>query len=301
MGKSGRRILISGGSGLLGRAVQREGHERAIEVTTLVRHHRQVQGGAIYWNPQTGVHPMALEGFDAIVHLSGATVARRWTKKYRREIVDSRVGTTRALCDALANVRQRPRVLVCASAVGIYGDRGDEELTEESAAGTGFLAETCKAWEAAGDRASEAGVRVVHVRFGVVLSREGGALDKMLPAFRMGLGGRLGSGRQWMSWIALRDAVRAMFFLMERDDLVGAFNATAPRPVTNAEFTRGLGEAVHRPALLPVPAAALRLIFGAMADEALLASQRALPMRLADAGFVFDEPEMGSALRALLA
>ncbi len=300
MAKIGRRILISGGSGLIGSAVQREARERGMEVTTLVRRHRQVQGRAIYWNPGTGVHPMALEGFDAIIHLSGATVARRWTEKYRREIVKSRVGTTRTLCEALANVRQRPRVLVCASAVGIYGDRGDEVLTENSGPGAGFLAETCQAWEAAVEPARQAGIRVVHTRFGVVLSREGGALAKMLPVFRLGLGGRLGSGQQWMSWIGVRDAVRAMFFLMERDELAGAFNVTASESVTNAEFTKALGKAVHRPAALPVPAGVLRLIFGAMADETLLASQRVLPQRLTDAGFVFEGAEIGTVLHTLL-
>jgi hypothetical protein len=192
-------------------------------------------------------------------------------------------------------------VLVCASAIGIYGDRGDEVLTEASAPGTGFLAETCVAWEKAADSARAAGIRVAHARFGVVLSRKGGALKKMLPPFRMGLGGKLGSGRQWMSWISMRDAVRALLLLMERDDMAGAFNLTAPQPVRNADFSQALGAAVHRPAWFGVPAGALRMAFGAMmANETLLASARVQPQRLEDADFRFEDEELGTALRALL-
>ncbi len=243
---------------------------------------------------------MELEGFDAIIHLSGANIAQRWSAEYKQEIVTSRVASTQALCEALAGVQRRPRVLLCASATGIYGDRGDEILTEESEAGSGFLAETCKAWEQATKRAGDLGIRVVHLRFGVVLSREGGALKKMLPAFRWGLGGRLGSGRQWMSWISLRDVVRAIFFLMEREDLAGAFNLTAPNPVTNATFTKQLGDALHRPAVMPIPVAALRLLFGEMADATLIASTRVLPQRLDAAGFRFEDSEIGPTLHALL-
>ena len=204
------------------------------------------------------------------------------------------------LCESLAQVRRRPRVLLCASAVGIYGDGGDTVLTEESRMGSGFLAETCAAWEAAAKDACALGIRVVHLRFGVVLSRKGGALGKMLPAFRLGLGGRMGSGRQWMSWISIRDLMRAVMFLMEREELAGAFNLTAPNPVTNATFTQALARAVHRPAVLPVPAGMLRMIFGAMADATLLASQRVLPYRLVDAGFQFEDEEVREALKALL-
>ncbi len=301
MGKRERRILLSGASGLIGTALQRAAHQDSIDVCTLVRRHHLVRAGAVYWNPRKGkfaVHPMELEGFDALVHLSGANVGRRWTTKYRQDIVASRVASTETLCESLADLRRRPRVLLCASAIGIYGDRGDEVLTEESAAGNGFLAETCIAWEAAAKKAEELGIRVVHLRFGVVLSQKGGALKKMLPAFRLGLGGKLGTGRQWMSWISLRDVVRAIFFLMEHEELAGAFNLTAPHPVTNAMFTMELARALHRPAILPVPAGALRLAFGEMANATLLASERVLPRRLMDAGFRFEDVEIGTALKA---
>lgn len=304
MSEKKKRILISGASGLIGSAMRRAAQERGIDVTTLVRHHREVVGGTIYWNTgrvDAAIHPMGLEGFDVVVHLSGANIARRWTEDYKREIVSSRVGSTRALCEALAQVRQPPRVLVCASAIGVYGDRGEEVLTEASAPGRGFLAETCVAWEKAADKARAAGIRVVHARFGVVLSRKGGALKKMLPAFRLGIGGKLGSGQQWMSWISIRDAVRALLFLIEDDDQTGPFDLTAPQPVTNRDFTNELAAALHRPAWLGVPAGTLRLAFGAtMANETLLASARVLPQRLEEAGFRFEDADLGAALRALL-
>lgn len=304
MSEAKKRVLISGASGLIGSAMRRAAQERGIEVISLVRRHREVRGGTLYWNPgkpDAAIHPMGLEGLDAVFHFSGASVARRWTAAYRREIVESRVGSTRALCDALVQVRRKPRVLVCASAIGIYGERGDEVLTEASEAGTGFLSETCVAWERAADQARASGIRVVHARFGVVLSRDGGALKKMLPTFRLGLGGKLGSGQQWMSWISIHDGVRALLLLMERDDLAGPFNLTAPQPLRNADFARALGSAVHRTAWLSVPAAALRLALGAtMANETVLASIRVQPKRLEDEGFQFEEGELGAALRALL-
>ncbi len=302
MGQTGR-ILVSGASGLIGSALASAAHEKGIEVHTLVRRHREVRGGAIYWNPgetKRGVHPAALEGFDAVVHLNGANVARRWSPKYRETIVSSRVRSTEVLCEVLRKVRRPPPVLLCASAVGIYGDRGDEVLTEESPAGSGFLAETCQAWEAAAKPARDLGIRVVHLRLGVVLSGKGGALGKMLPAFHLAMGGKLGSGQQWMSWISERDVVRAIGFLMDREDLSGPFNLTAPQAVTNAEFTQALARAVHRPALLPIPAVVLRLAFGEMAQETMLASQRVLPKRLEEAGFQFEDADIGAALRALL-
>ncbi|HEY1808244.1 MAG TPA: TIGR01777 family oxidoreductase [Acidobacteriaceae bacterium] len=275
-----------------------------MDVTALVRRHRDVVGGTIYWNPSKtdgAIHPVGLEGFDAVVHLNGACVARRWTQSYRREIVESRVGSTRALCEALAQVRHPPRVLVCASAIGIYGDRGEEVLTESSASGTGFLAETCMAWEKAADKARGAGIRVVHARFGVVLSGKGGALKTMLRPFRLGLGGKLGSGQQWMSWISVRDAVRALLFLMDEEGQAGAFNLTAPQPERNVDFTSALAGAVHRPAWFTAPAGVLRLALGArMANETLLASARVQPERLRGAGFRFEDEELGAALRSLL-
>jgi uncharacterized protein len=303
MGIEGKRILVSGASGLIGSALVNAARSASADVVRLARGHRASGPGAIYWNlnkPKNAVHPVALEDFGAVVHLSGANIAQRWTEEYRREIVNSRVGSTAALCATLAQVRRPPRVLLCASAVGLYGDRGDEVLNEQSAPGSGFLAETCAAWEAATKAACEVGIRVVHLRFGVVLDRQGGALKKMLKPFRLGLGGTLGSGRQWMSWITLRDAIRAILLLMEEDSLMGAFNLTAPNPVTNRTFTHALAHAVHRPALLPVPAAALRLLYGGMADEGLLASCRVLPKRLQQAGFRFEDSEIQTALAALL-
>jgi uncharacterized protein len=303
MSKSKGRILLSGASGLIGSAVERSAQGRGFEVQTLVRRHREVRGKAIYWNPTDaarGVHPSALEGFDAVIHLAGANVAHRWTTAYREKIVASRVRSTEVLCEALRKVRQRPPVLLCASAVGIYGDRGDEVLTEQASPGSGFLADTCVKWEAAAQRASELGIRVVHLRFGIVLAPNGGVLGRLLPVFRMGLGGRLGSGRQWMSWISLRDLVRAIWFLMEREQLEGAFNFTAPQAMTNADFSHAVAHAVHRPALFPAPASMLHLAFGEMAQQMLLASQRAIPQRLQEAGFHFEDPEIQQALRSLL-
>jgi uncharacterized protein (TIGR01777 family) len=197
-------------------------------------------------------------------------------------------------------LKQPPATLLCASATGIYGERGDEILDEESPPGEGFIADTCRAWEAEASAASEAGIRVVHLRFGVVLAAEGGALGRMLPVFRLGLGGNLGSGRQWMSWIALNDAVRAIFYILDAGALRGPLNIIAPNPVTNAEFTRALGRSLHRPAMIPVPRFALRLAFGEMADEVLLASTRAVPDRLLQAGFTFELPNLDSALKAIL-
>lgn len=297
------RILICGASGLIGSALVRAARRQSADVLRLVRDHRSNNPGAIYWNYSNSLvaaHPLELENFNAVFHLSGANVAHRWTSRYREEIFRSRVESTRVLSERLAVLHNRPGVLLCASAVGIYGDRGDEELTEHSAPGSGFLADTCRAWESATKTAEEAGIRVVHLRFGIVLDRRGGALAKMLPPFRLGLGGRLGSGRQWMSWISLRDVVRAAIFLIEHEELAGAFNLTAPNPVTNKTFTQTLAHVLHRPAMFPVPRVALRAAFGAMADEGLLASTRALPSRLLQAGFAFVDEEIGPALDALL-
>jgi len=303
MGELPGPVLLSGASGMLGSALRQALAGQGVAVRQLVR--GAVQGeGQIAWAPaaeRAVAEPSALEGCAAAIHLSGASVAgRRWTASYRREMAASRVETTRALAETLAGLGRRPEVLVVASAVGIYGSRGDEVLDESSQAGTGFLAELCRAWEAAAEPARRAGVRVVHARFGVVLGR-GGALAKMLPVFKLGLGGPLGSGRQWMSWVSLDDAVAALLFAARTSELTGALNVTAPEPVTNAAFTRALGWVLRRPAVLAAPAAALRLVFGEMAEEALLASQRAVPRRLLDAGFRFGYPEIDGALRAALA
>jgi hypothetical protein len=300
-------ILISGGSGFIGTALLRSFSNDRTQAIRLVRSSPE-DTDEIRWNPASPepvADPSSLEGMTAAIHLSGANLfSHRWTVAYKREIVDSRIRATRALVNVLKKLKQPPRSLLCASAVGIYGNRDDEILTESSVPGQGFLADTCRAWEAEADTAAEAGVRVVHLRFGVVLSPEGGALRQMLPIFRAGFGGRLGSGRQWMSWIALDDLVRAVRHILqtgslrEAVNLRGPVNIVSPIPVTNADFTRALARALRRPAALPVPRFALRAALGEIADQALLASTRAIPERLAASGFHFDFPEINAALRS---
>jgi uncharacterized protein (TIGR01777 family) len=291
---------------MIGTALVRSWQGEPIHILRLVRAlPAAADSDALLWSP-SGKEPIGdlqrLQGIDSVVHLSGANVAAgRWTSKYKREIVASRVNSTLGLVNSLLRLKPLPRVLVCASAIGIYGDRGDEFLTEESSPGTGFLAETCVAWETATRAAEDAGIRVVHTRFGVVLSPEGGALAKLLPLFRLGLGGNLGNGREWMPWITLTDAVSVLRCCLAHEILSGPVNTVAPKAVTNAQFTTALGAALHRPAIVPVPAFALRLAFGQMADEALLASVRVVPEKLNSAGFQFADPEIGPALRRLLA
>jgi uncharacterized protein (TIGR01777 family) len=292
-------LLLSGGSGMVGSAVHQALAARGAGVLQLVRREPD-SAGQLQWKADA-VLPFRdsepLEGLRGAIHLSGANVAaHRWTPAYKREIWQSRVQSTRALAEALAGLRRRPEVLIVASATGIYGDRGDEILEEGSGAGKGFLADVCSEWELAARPALEAGIRVVHTRFGVVLGPGEGALGKMLPLFRLGLGGRLGSGRQWMSWVGQDDVVAAILFALDTAAIAGPVNVTAPNPVTNAEFTRALGKTVHRPAVLPAPAFALRLALGEMADEALLASARAVPAKLTEAGFRFAYPTIEGAL-----
>jgi len=296
-------VLVSGGSGLVGTSLLRSFLADRIQTVQLIRK-KPDRAGVLCWNPDIP-EPLEdlsrLEGLNAAIHLSGANLSsHRWTAAYKREIVESRVGTTRTLVNLLKQLNRPPKCLLCASAVGIYGDRGDEVLMESSSPGQGFLADTCRAWEAEADRATDAGIRVVHLRFGVVLAGEGGALKQMLPIFRAGLGGQLGSGRQWMSWIALNDLIRAVMYILQTDSLNGPVNLVAPIPVTNREFTHALGLALHRPTSLPVPAFALRAAFGEIADGALLASVRVVPERLAASGFHFDFPEIHGALRSIL-
>lgn len=289
---------------MLGTALRQGLAARQVPVLQLVRHTAGPAGEA-QWNPSVSpsvIHPETLEGLAAAIHLSGANVAaHRWTPDYKREIAVSRVDSTRALAVTLARLRRPPRALLVASAIGIYGNRGEELLDEGSAPGSGFLADLCRKWEAAAQPAADAGIRVVHLRFGVVLGPGPGALAKMLPIFRLGLGGPLGNGRQWMSWIALDDAVAAILFALQTPSIAGSINLTAPNPISNAEFTRALALQLHRPAFLPAPAFALRLALGPMADEALLASARVYPSRLIEAGFGFSYPTVAQALTAALA
>lgn len=295
------RVAVTGSSGLIGSALCRALSARGHAVRRVVR--RTAQSGEIRWDPAAGtIEAGAFTVIDAVVHLAGAGIGdRRWTPARKEELVDSRVQGTALLARTIASVEPAPSVLVSASAVGIYGNRGDEVLTESSAVGSDFLADLCQQWEAATGPAAEAGARVVHLRSGIVLSPHGGALGRQLPLFRMGLGGRLGNGRQWTSWISIDDEVRAILFALERETLAGPVNATAPAPVTNAEYSAALGRALHRPAVLAVPPVALRAVLGPqLVDEALLASQRVVPAALSAAGFSFDHPEVGEALRALL-
>jgi uncharacterized protein (TIGR01777 family) len=302
------KIIVSGSSGLIGAALgarlqAAHAGNGGSPIIPLVRKDPRPEAGEVLWNPRTGsIEPESLEGAAAAVHLAGESVAGgRWSARRRERIRASRVDGTRFLARILAGLNPLPRVLVCASAVGIYGDRGDELLHEESAPGTGFLARVCADWEQAADAAREAGIRVVHLRIGLVLSRDGGALATMLPLFRLGLGGRLGSGRQYMSWVSLDDVVEMILFCLDNDELEGPVNAVSPRPVTNREFTRTLGRVLKRPALLPAPTPALRLALGRMADELLLASTRVEPARLLAAGFPFRHVGLEDALRHHLA
>jgi uncharacterized protein len=297
------RILISGASGTIGRALApalaADGHA----VTRLVRGRAPRDGRELRWDPTAGVmDPAAIASCDAVIHLAGASIAAgRWTASRKAEIMESRRLGTRTIAAALARAAPPPRVLVCASGAGYYGDRGGEVLTEESGPGTGFLADVVRAWEAEARVATEAGVRVVHLRQGLVLARHGGALPTIALPFRLGLGGPIGAGRHWLSWIGLADLIRIVRHVLARDDIAGPINAASPQPVLHADFSRALARVVGRPALLRVPDWSLRAILGEMGRELLLFSQRVVPARLVAGGFKFDHPEIEEALRYELA
>ncbi|MCG8458337.1 MAG: TIGR01777 family oxidoreductase [Holophagales bacterium] len=291
-----RTIAVSGSTGLVGAAFAELLHGRGDRIVPLVRP-GSPSGGGIPWDPAAGeLDADRLAEVDGVVHLAGESIAGgRWTAAKKRRIRNSRVDGTRLLAEGLASLPEPPP-LICASAIGFYGDRGDERLDEDSPPGKGFLAEVCRDWEAAADPAREAGVRVTHLRFGVVLSASGGALAQMLTPFRLGLGGRIGDGRQWMSWIHLRDAARALELALDDRSLEGPVNAVAPEPVRNLRFTRGLGRAVGRPTFLPLPSLAVRVALGEMGRELLLASSRVEPARLAGSGFEYRHAELDEAL-----
>ena len=292
-------VLVTGASGFIGSALVPVLATGGHSVRRLTRGTPSGKG-EYRWSPEDGaIEPAALAGLDAAVHLAGETVDGRWTAAKKERIVRSRVQGTRLLSTALAELTPPPRVLVCASAIGLYGDRGDEVLTEASAGGEGFLADVVRQWEAASQPAEEAGIRVVRLRFGIVLSPAGGALRRMLIPFRLGLGGRLGSGRQWVSWVSIDDVLGAIEHALGADELAGAANTVAPKPVTNAELTKTLGRVLRRPAVLPVPAPVLRIVFGEFAGE-LLSSARVVPQRLVETGYGFRHPELEPALRELL-
>jgi uncharacterized protein (TIGR01777 family) len=306
------RILLSGAHGLIGSGLRTQLIGEGHDVAVLRRHGTPTSpaddgAASIAWDPAGGrIDRLALASngpFHGVVHLGGAGIGdKRWTQARRREIRSSRLDSTELLAREIAQLDPPPDVFVVASAIGYYGDRGSETLTEESSAGDGFLAQLCQEWESAANAASEAGVRVVNLRSGIVLSLRGGALARQLPLFRLGLGGRLGNGRQFVSWISLDDEVGAICHAIAHPALVGPLNATAPEPVTNAAFTKALGRALHRPALFVVPRPALALALGAdLVDEMLLASQRVMPEKLISSEFPFVHPRLESALMTLMA
>jgi hypothetical protein len=292
---------VSGASGFVGSALVASLRQQGANEKRLVRSAPRDPATDIAWNPAAPLDPAALEGLDAVVHLAGESIAGlRWTAGKKARIRESRVAGTRNLAVALAKCAKRPRVLVCASAIGYYGNRGEEVLREDSPSGSGFLAEVCREWEAAAQPARAAGIRVVHLRFGMVASPTGRALKQMLPPFKLGLGGRLGSGRQYMSWISLDDAVGAIQHALVTDSLAGPVNAVAPDSITNAEFTRTLGAVLRRPTIFPMPAFVLRVLLGEMGEEILLSSQRVEPARLLASGFKFKHPKLKQALEEML-
>ena len=294
-------VAVTGASGLVGRELVKQLEDDGCLVRRLVRNTVKDAEREIHWNPAEGkIDAAELNGVDAVVHLAGENIASLWTAAKKRRIVDSRIDGTRLLCQTLASLEQKPRVLCSASAIGFYGNRGDEPVDEDSPPGEGFLADTCQAWEAETRPAWEAGIRVVQMRVGLVLSPEGGLLGKLLPVFKLGLGGVLGAGRQYMSWITRRDLVRAFCFALSNDALHGAVNGVAPTAVTNREFTKTLGSVLGRPTFLTVPAFGMRLVAGEMADEMALASANVQPTRLTNAGFEFETPELDGALQRLL-
>jgi hypothetical protein len=295
------RIVITGSSGLVGSALVSALRGAGHDVFPLVRR-ADAGPGSGAWDPLAGkIDSTVLEGSDAVIHLSGDNLADgRWTAAKKRRIVESRVRSTTVLAEAISKLTSRPKIFLSASAIGFYGDRGAEILTEDSPLGAGFIADACRQWEAATAAAESAQIRTVHLRIGVVLTSNGGALEKMIPPFRMGMGGKIGSGRQYLSWITLDDLVAAVQHLLEKSRLAGAVNMVAPQSVTNEQFTKALGHALHRPTVMAMPAFAARLMFGEMADATILASARIVPRRLESDGFSFRYPELSGALAHLL-
>ncbi len=294
------RVAITGATGLIGQALESRLAGQGHEVLCIVR--RPARTNDLLWDTVQGLaQPERLENCQAVVHLAGENVADgRWTEEKKARIRDSRVQGTTSLCRSLAQLKTPPAVLVSGSAIGFYGNRGEEVLTEDSPAGNGFFPELCQQWEASTQLAEDKGIRVAHLRIGIVLSETGGALGKMLTPFKFGLGGKIGDGAQYMSWIALEDLLAAIEHIIAHREMRGPVNGTAPNPVTNNDFTERLGQALHRPTIFSVPAFAARLAFGEMADEALLAGARVMPTRLLASGFQFKYPELAPALKKLV-
>ncbi len=293
------KVALTGSTGFIGSALKPLLQSEGYSVYPRVRRSPRLESPEIFWNPYLRkLQRDSLEGMDAVVHLAGESIAGgRWTARKKTEILRRRVEGTKFLAETLASLQRPPKVFLVSSAVGFYGNRGDEVLTEESPAGEGFLSGVCRAWEAAAEPARRAGIRTVHVRTGIVLSRKGGALARMLLPFLMGLGGRLGEGSKWMSWIALEDLVRVFHYLLYAESLSGPVNATAPGAVTNADFTKVLGKVIHRPTVIPLPAFAVRLLLGEMGETLLLEGQKVVPAKLLKAGFSFLYPDLEGSLR----
>jgi uncharacterized protein (TIGR01777 family) len=296
------RVLVTGSSGLIGSALRTRLQSSGHDVARLVRSAEAAGADAYLWDPAAGkLDPAALEGVDAVVHLAGETIAGRWTDGKKQRIRDSRIASTRLLSGAILGAQRKPAVFVCGSAVGVYGDRGKVELTEQSPPGGGFLAGVVVDWEAATQPVAGAGVRVVNIRSGQVLSRDGGSLAALLTPFRLGLGGPLGGGRQYTSWISITDEVRAIEHVLAADALEGPVNLVSPLPVTNREFAKTLGRVLRRPAVLPTPAAPLKLVYGhEFVEEVLLFSTRAVPAKLEASGYRFEHAELERALSEVL-
>ena len=294
------KVAITGYSGLIGSSLVSFLSKKDVTVSRILR--EDPKDNAISWKPEGGDWDSAFTGgIDGIIHLAGENIASgRWTKKKKDKIRSSRVEGTKRLCEHILKLPTPPSVFVCASAIGFYGDRGMEFLNEGSSRGSGFLPDVCLDWEEATDTISKAGIRVVNVRFGIVLSKDGGALAKMLIPFKVGMGGKVGSGRQYMSWVAMDDVTGAIYHALVTDSLKGPVNVTAPNPVTNKEFTNTLGEVLNRPAVMPMPAFAAKLAFGQMANDLLLASTKVAPKRLSDSGYEFQYPELKNALKHVL-
>jgi len=293
------RILVSGVSGPIGAALLPSLRTSGWSVVRLVRG-TAAGAGQVAWDPAKPIPPESVSGFDAVIHLAGESIFGRWTEAKKRKIRDSRVDGTFNLGQALARAEEKPKVFVCGSAIGYYGNRGDEMLSEESAPGTGFLAQVCREWEEAATPAVQAGIRTAHVRTGIVLSAKGGALGAMLLPFRLGLGGRTGDGRQWMSWIDVQDMVGAIHHILKNDLIQGPVNMVAPKPVTNAEFATTLAGVLARPAIFPMPAFAAKLAFGEMGEELLLGSQKVEPTKLISSAYPFRYRELRESLQHLL-
>jgi uncharacterized protein (TIGR01777 family) len=289
------RILVSGVSGPIGAALLPSLKTRGYDVTRLVRGSATGED-QVAWDPAKPISPEMVSGYDAVVHLAGESIVGRWTKTKKIKIRGSRVAGTTTLAEALAAAEHKPQVFVCSSAIGYYGDRGNEVLNEQSKAGVGFLADVCREWEAATQAASNAGIRTVQMRTGVVLSPKGGALGKMLTPFKLGVGGRIGDGQQWMSWIDVQDMVGAIHHMLKSDLLQGPVNMVAPKPVKNVEFAKTWGSVLSRPAILPMPAFVVKLAFGEMGETVLLSSQRVEPTQLVMSGYPFRFTDLRASL-----